>query len=441
VARKDRDAIWKPGYAGEVVYHRATTPVTRPPRRRRLVIGILAAVAMSVFVVTRLTADRDTATSAVLDRIPTHIRARWTATLEGPVAAVTGTDDVVVAWAGTELIAFDAGSGTERWRVSAPSDVGEIEVIHGVVVFHDLSGRAQSLAGFDLHDGRRLWSRMLRQGPQARLAADGLVITGLTAGGIVNSLQLVDPRTGNRLAAFEGDDITMSSTTIRRRVGDVVEWYDRTTFDLRDRIDLSTLALDRFHTAGVATDAGLVIATFDRAWLLNDDGTILSAVSLSQQLDAPWDLDELDGSGHHIVLQGVNATTLLTVDDGTLHEEWTRPVAPVDWMIDYSRTVFAMGQRSDDETALRVVAPTTARSIFSGRVPRLHGSALGGNGFVAGTEPTQDGSWSVVGYDFDGAELWRLPVATSGWPILLPGALLTVDQDDGAPAATLTLRS
>jgi hypothetical protein len=395
---------------------------------------------MSVFIVPHLTGDRDDVTSVALDRIPIHIRERWMATLEGPVTALTGTDEVVVAWAGTELVAFDAHSGIERWRVPAPSDDGEIEVIHGVVVFHDLTRRAQSLSGFDLHEGHRLWSRTLRHGPQASLDGDGLVITGVAAGGMVNSLQLIDPRTGNRLAAFGGDDITMSSTTIRLRVGDVVEWYDRTTFDLRYRIDLSTLGLDRFRTAGVATDVGLVIAAFDRAWLVDGTGTILSTLSFSQQLDAPWGLDELDGSGHHLVVQGVNATTLLTVDDGTLREEWTRPVAPVDWMIDYSRTMSAI-QRNEDETPVQVVAPTTGRAIFSGRQSRFHGPALGSNGFVAGTEPTEDGSWSVVGYDFDGHELWRLPVPSSGWPILLPGALLTVDQDAQAPTTILTLRS
>jgi hypothetical protein len=435
--------MWKPGFAGEVVYRGVTTPVTRPPRRRRLVagVGLLAVAAISLFLVPRFTAGRDAVTTAVVDRIPTHIRARWTATLDGPVAAVTGTDDIVVAWAGTELVAFDAGSGTERWRVSAPSGLGEIEVIHDVVVFHDLSGRAQLLAGFDLRDGRRVWSRMLRQGPQARLAADGVVIAGFTAGGIVNSLEFVDPRTGHRLAAFEGDDITMSSTTIRRRVGDVEEWYDRSTFDLRDKVDLRALALDRFRTAGVATDVGLVIATFDRAWLLDGRGTILSTVSFTHAVDAPWGLDELDGSGHHLVLQGVNTTTLLTVDGGILHEEWTRPVAPVDWMIDYSHTMSAIRQRNDDESAEPVVAPATGRAIFSGRQPQLHGAALGSNGFVAGTEPTENGSWSVVGYDYDGHELWRRPVPTGGWPILLPGALLTINQDSQGPRSTLTLFS
>ncbi len=442
MATHDPDAIWKPGYAGELAYHPVTRPQMRPPRRRRAIglgLGLVAAVTMSVFIVLRLTASGDTATSGPLDRIPAQIHERWTATLEGPVGAVTGTNDLVVVRAGRELVAFDAGSGIERWRAPAPSELGELEVLDAAVVYHDVSGRTESLAGFDVRDGRRLWSRTLRDGPRVRLGGGSLVVADFTAGGVVDSLAVLDPRTGRRLAAFEGDEITMSSTAIRRRIGDVVEWYDRKTFELRDRIDLSILALDGVRTAGAPTDAGLVIATFDRAWLLDGDGAILSTVSFSQQLTAPWSLDELDGSGHYVMLQGLNATTLLTVRDGGLHEVWTRPVTPVDWMFDFSRTILAVRQSSDEAGGLQVIDASRGRAIFSGRQPRLFGPALGANGFVAGTEPSEDGSWSVVGYDFDGAELWRLRVPASGWPILLPGALLTVDQDADARAVTLTL--
>ena len=441
---QDPDAIWKPGYTGEVVYRLATTQVTPPPRRRRLVVvgvAVAAAAATAALVVTRLTSDRDAADSSALDRIPTKIRERWTATFDRPIGAVTGTEDVIVAHAGTELVTLDAGSGTERWRVPAPSDIGELGVIDGVVVFHDVSASAPSLAGFDLHDGHRMWSKTLRQGPEVTLAGDSLLIPGFSAGGMVNSVELLDPRTGSRLAAFEGEEITMSSTAIRRRVNDVVEWYDRDTLDLRARIDLVPLGLDRFRTAGAPTDAGLVISTFDRAWLLDGDGAVVSSVSLSQRLDAPWNLDELDGSGRYVVLQGVNTTTLLTVRDGRLQELWTRPVVPVEWMIDYSRTILTVRQLTNEGTGLQVVDATTGRAIFSGRHPGLHGPALGRNGFVAGTEPDEDGSWSVVGYDFDGMELWRVPVPQRGWPTLVPGALLTIDDDTDARAATLTLLS
>ncbi len=443
MASEDPDAIWKPGYTGEIVYRPAPSEATRPSRRRRLVLGIgVAAVAAIVgLAVPRLTGDREGSDASALDRIPTQIRERWTATLNRPVGPVTGTDDVTVARAGRELVALDAHTGTELWRVPAPGDVGELEVMDGVVVYHDVTGRPQSLAGFDLEDGHRLWSKRLRQGPEMTLAGDHLVIPGFSAGGMVNSVEFLDPRTGSRLAAFEGEDIALSSTAIRRRVDDVVEWYDRDTFDLRARIDLATLGLDGLRTEGAPTDAGLVIATYDRAWLLDGDGEVVSSLSLSQKLVAPWSLDELDGTGRYLVLQGVDTTTLLTVRDGELVQLWTRPVAPIDWMMDYSRTIMTVQQRSLEGSAMvRVVDAPTGRAIFSGRQPGLHGPSLGRNGFVAGAEPADDGSWSVVGYDFTGTELWRLPVPKEGWT-LLPGALLTIDDEPDTRATTLTLLS
>jgi hypothetical protein len=445
VASEDPDAIWKPGYTGEIVYHPTTSKADRPSRRRRLLlaaVGVVVLAAIAVLTVPRLSGDSTDTDASALDRIPTHIRERWTARFDQPVGAVTGTADVIVARAGTELVALDAGSGAELWRVPAPGNAGELEVMDGVVVAHDVASHPQTLAAFDLHDGHRVWSKELRQDPQMTLAGDKVVIPGFSAAGMVSSVEFLDPRTGDRLAAFEGQEIAMSSTAIRRRVGAVVEWYDRDTFKLRARIDLARLGLDGIRTDGAPIDTGLVVATYDRAWLLDQDGGVVSSLSLSHKLVAPWSLDELDGSGRYLLLQGVDTTTLLSVRNGELVELWTRPVAPIDWMMDYSRTILTVQHRSIEGAALvRVVDAPTGRAIFSGRQPGLHGPALGRNGFVAGTEPTDDGSWSVVGYDFTGNELWRLPVPSSGWPTLVPGALLTISDDADTSATTLTLLS
>jgi hypothetical protein len=445
VASEDPDAIWKPGYTGEIVHRPTTTRADRPSRRRRLgvaAVGVVVVAAIAILAVPRLTGDSDDTEASALGRIPTHIRERWTARFDQPVGAVTGTADVIVAQAGTELVALDAGSGAELWRVPAPGDARELEVMDGVVVSHDVASHPQTLAGFDLHDGHRLWSKELGQDLQMTLAGDHVVIPGFSAAGMVSSVEFLDPRTAKRLAAFEGQEIAMSSTAIRRRVGHVVEWYDRDSFELRARIDLARLGLDGVRTDGAPTDAGLVIAAYDRAWLLDGDDEVVSSLSLSHKLVAPWSLDELDGSGRYLVLQGVNTTTLLSVRHGELVELWTRPVAPIDWMMDYSRTILTVQQRSVEGSALvRVVDAPTGRAIFSGRQPGLHGPALGRNGFVAGTEPTDDGSWSVVGYDFTGTELWRLPVPSRGWPTLVPGALLTIGGDTDTRATTLTLLS
>jgi hypothetical protein len=107
-------------------------------------------------------------------------------------------------------------------------------------------------------------------------------------------------------------------------------------------------------------------------------------------------------------------------------------------MMDHFRTVVTV---RDLEGAEQVVDASTGRAIFSGRQPGLDGLTLARNGFVAGTESGEDGSWTIVGYDFNGTELWRLPVPERGWPALLPGALLTVDHDTAGRATTLTLLS
>jgi outer membrane protein assembly factor BamB len=431
VATQDPDAIWKPGYTGEIVYRPSASATTRPPRRRLVLAAAIAAAAVTaVLVVSRFTAEHDANEPSGLERIPTQIRERWTATLESPLTAVTGTADSIVALAGIQLVTLDARSGTERWRVPAPSAVGDLEVIDDVIVFRDVAGAEQSLSGFDLHDGHRLWSKTFSRGPATTFAQDALVIPGFSAGGMVTFLEFLDPWTGSRMAAFEGEEVTMSSTAIRRRVDDVVEWYDRDTFDLQARADLASLALDPFPTAGAPTDAGLVIAAFDRAWLLDGDGAVASSLALSRKLVAPWRLDELDGSGRYLVLQGVDTTTLLTIRDGRLEELWTRRVVPIGSLVDYEQTILTV-QGWDSEwtpTGLQVLDATTGR-------------ALGRNGFVAGTEPADDGSWSLVAYDLEGTELWRLPVPTRGLPALLPGALLVADDETESRATILTLLS
>jgi PQQ-like domain len=442
VATQDPDAIWKPGYTGEIVYPAPTQESSPRPRGAWLVgAGVVAAIAIVGITVSRLVEDRDAGESSALDRIPTQIRERWTTTLDRPVVTVTGTADVVVALAGAELVTLDALSGAERWRVPAPAEVGELDVIDGVVVFHDLSPERSSLTAFDIRDGRRVWSKTLRHGPDVTLADDQLVVPGFGAGGMVSTLEFLDPRTGNRLAAFEGEEVSMSSTAIRRRVDDRVEWYDRDTFDLRAGVDLAPLGLDRLRTSGAPTDAGLVIATFDRAWLLDPDGAVVSSLSFSTRLTAPWSLDETDGSGRYVALQGVNATTLLTIRDGRLDELWTRPVTPVEWMTDYSRTIFTAERWNDGDPLMQVVDAATGQAIYSGRPRMLGGLPLSRNGFVAGTEPREDGTWTAVGYDFEGRELWRLPVPSRGWPMLLPGALLTLGYDAQVRTTRLTLLS
>jgi outer membrane protein assembly factor BamB len=450
VAARDPDAIWKPGYTGEVVWE-----PRRPPRRRW--VNLTAVVGMAVVaggvVAWSITRDGERAESAG-DRIPAHADERWTVTLDASsVGTVSGTGDTIVAAVGPEprLVALDADSGAERWRVPAPEDsLISLDVVDDVVVADYLdAGGDQSLAGFDLDDGHRLWTARVARG-RGSVITDALFVPRHDPAQVTAVVDLVDVTSGTHLASLAADEISMSSTSVILRHGDHVEWYDPATFERRGRVDLAALDLERFKAAIAPTDAGPVVATAQRAVLLDASGTVASSVGLSTERDGPPTLNELDGSGRFVVLQGATETTMLTVRAGRLEALWTRSARVVDWLIDDSHQLLAIlpwgdqpGAYDLDAPWMEVVDATTGRPIWAGRLTRsVEGSfsVLGGNGFVA-AGVTEFGPPSVAGYAFDGTELWRHPVLASGRPLtLLSGALVAV----GATAsgeATLTLLS
>ena len=444
MAARDPDAIWKPGYSGPVVY--AQPAQARPRRRRRLAViiaGMVAAIAVGLLV-SRIVVGGDAGESSKGERIPTQVREQWTTKLGGPVFSVTGTTDSIVAMTGADpaLVALDAGTGAERWRVPASAqNLTSMDVIDDVVVVQYFSAEGGSLAGFDVQDGRRLWSVQLRRAREA-LVADERVVGSLSPMA-ESGIDLYDPATGARLGSIEGDEVSISSASVRRRAGDVVELFDRNTFAPKGRIDLAGLGLDRFAVSAASTDAGLVVATFDRAILIDDDGTVVSSLALSRRLDAPWVLDELDGSGRFLVLRGRSRTTLLTVREGALGELWTRPAQVVGWFVDESHQVLALqpviGQPLPPP--MEVVEATSGRTIWSGQESTLRVAwtwgVLGRNGFIAAVE---DEPSTLGGYRLDGTLLWRLPVADRAWITFVPGALISVDVTTPA-SPTLTLFS
>jgi outer membrane protein assembly factor BamB len=451
VVDRDPDAIWKPGYAGEVVW--------QPQRRPRRTWTPIAAVVVAAVVAGGLAAwsikrDGEGGESAG-ERIPTHADERWTVTLDASsVATVTGTGDTIVAAVGPEprLVALDADSGAERWRVPAlDKSLISLNVVDDVVVADYLdTGGDQSLAGFDLGDGRRLWTATVAQGGGS-IVTDELIVPRLVRAQVTAVVDLLDVTSGNHLASIAADEISMSSTSIIRRQANVVEWYDPDTFDRRGRFDLAATDLERFKSSFAPTEAGLVVATSQQAVLVDASGTVVSSVRLSTGRDGPPTLDELDGSGRFVVLQGATDTTMLTIQDGRLEALWTRSARAVDWLIDDSHQLLAIlpwgdqpGAYDLDAPWMEVVDATTGRPIWAGRLTRsLEGSfsVLGGNGFVAAGASTAFGPPSVAGYAFDGTELWRRPVVAGGRPLtLLSGALVVVGAT-ASGAATLTLLS
>ncbi len=449
MANRDPDALWKPGYTGEVVWK----PRGRPRRPLTPLVAAAVVVVAGGLAAWAITRDGERAESAG-DRIPAHADERWTVTLDASsVATVTGNGDTIVAAVGPEprLVALDADSGAERWRVRTPDDsLISLDVVDDVVVadYLDADGD-QSLAGFDLGDGRRLWTARVARG-RGSVITDALFVPRLDRAEVTAVVDLVDVTSGTPIASLAADEISMSSTSLVRRQGDDVEWYDPDTFQRRGRVDLAALDLEPFQAAIAPTDAGPVVATARQAVLLDASGRVASAVRVSTERDGPPTLDELDGSGRFVVLQGATETTMLAARDGRLEALWTRSARVVDWLIEDSHQLLAIlpwgdqpGAYDLDAPWMEVVDATTGRPIWAGRLTRsVEGSfsVLGSNGFVA-AGVAEFGPPSVAGYAFDGTELWRHAVLAGGRPLtLLSGTLVSVGATTSGEA-TLTLLS
>ena len=451
MAARDPDAIWKPGYTGEIVWERRPRPRRTWTIVAAPVVALVLAGGLAAWWTTRDGEGREPAS----DRIPTHADERWSVTLDASsVAAVTGTGDTIVAATGPEprLVALDADSGSVRWRVPAPDEsLVSLQIVDGVLVADYLdAGGDQSLAGFDLGDGRRLWSARVAGG-RGSIVSDALIVLRLDRATVTPVVDLIDVTTGNHRASLAADEISTSSTSIIRRQGDHVEWYDPATFERRGRIDLVPLGLERSRFTVVPTDAGVVIATGQKAMLLDASGAVVSSIDLPPGFDPSPTIEELDGSGRYVVLQGATDITMLTIRAGRLETLWSRSARAVDWLIDDSHRFLALLPWGDQPGAydlnapwMEVVDATSGRPIWAGRLSRsVKGSfsVLAGNGFVAAGASPEFGTPSVAGYAFDGTELWRHPVVAGGRPLtVLPGALVAVETAPSG-AATLTLLS
>jgi outer membrane protein assembly factor BamB len=452
MADRDPDAIWRPGYAGEVVW-RPSRP-RRPVPKLLVIAAGLALAAAGALAMSRL-APGGTPRSSGRGPIPTGADERWAVTLDASsVAAVTGNEDAIVAAVGPqpELVAFDAGSGAERWRAPAPAaSLMSLKMVDSVVVADYLDpGGDQTLVGFDLDDGHQRWRTRVANG-RGSLAGDGLVVPRSARPGIRTSIELLDTTNGARIGSIEADEVSMSSMSVHRRTGDVVEWYDPGTFERRGQLDLALLDLESFETDVAPTDAGLVVTTARQALLVDASGSVVSSLRLPSEIDGPTTLDELDGSGRFVVLQGATDTAMLSVREGRLDLLWTRSARAVDWLIDDAHQFVAILPWGDQPGAYDLGAPwielvdaTTGRPTWAGRLSRAVEGAfdvLGRNGFVAAGDLVGGGAQSVAGYTFDGTELWRHPVGAGGRPLaLVPGGLVKVGTT-ASGAATLTLLS
>lgn len=337
------------------------------------------------------------------------------------------------------------------------TDVAALEVVEGVVVsvYLDDDGE-QSIAAFDVHDGQRLWSETLAMGGQAMIADGQILVVRFGPSGRVVAVEVVEPATGDRVGSVAGDEVALSRTSIQSRAGNAIDWYERASLEHRGRLELPADGLAGIPVAGVApTEVGLVVAASGAVKLLDGGGAVQSAVQLSTEPDRydVLQVDELDGSGRFVALQGRGRLTMLSIDDGRLTELWGSRAWVVDWLIDDTRQLVALVPQTDEVgdggdaaggRSLEIVDATTGDPVWTGRLARAlvpFRGILTRNGFIAAAELEGNGSSAITGYAFDGTSRWRHPVADGVRTSFVPGALVTVDSDKTTGAATLTLLS
>jgi len=184
----DPDALWKPGFAGEVVYPtRDPVPaprLSRSLRHHRVLVGativVAALVAVTAIAITRLGGDP---AQAAAPRLPLHGTERWSVTMPGQVWHITASDDVVLAAAhgsDARITALRADTGAELWSRSGDrARLAAVGIMGDTALFLTSPSRGDDdLVGVDLHSGVERWRQpMPTKGSMVQVAGHHVLVT------------------------------------------------------------------------------------------------------------------------------------------------------------------------------------------------------------------------------------------------------------------------
>jgi outer membrane protein assembly factor BamB len=452
----DPDALWKPGFAGEVVYPtRDPVPTPHPARRRRgwRVVGVIAAPAVIAVVATVMRWRSDEAAAAVAEpRLPTGVTTRWSVALPGQVWDLTVSDDVVLAAAhGSQLriAALAADTGAELWsRHADQAALAAVGVLGDTALFLSSPTRGDDdLVGIDVHTGTERWRRPQPTKDSTVLVEDHhVVVTRTIAAGQVGAgvgdlagVDLIDPHDGSIRASIDGPAVDLGRTEVTVREGDTFDVYDLDTFERTAHVTIP--ALGGAAAALVVTPHGVVAVSSDRARLLGADSRVIAEVALDPT--PPITAPTAFAFGGHVGALVGKTLTVLQVDEGRLGTAWSRDALVVDGAF-AARPLLAIAPADADDQAVAdvpidVVDATTGEPVWSGHaLMPSDGPILTASGFVA-TAP--DGDESIMfGVDPAGRTLWTQPVGRAALTTIGAGALLEVRPTPGdATSSTVTL--
>jgi outer membrane protein assembly factor BamB len=357
-------------------------------------------------------------------RLPATSAVIWTSKIDAPnegasdpAFIVDGRSTVVVilddTTDGATLIGLDATSGAERWRTRAdfePSAATLLGVIDGVLVIERNDLVARSLVGVETATGDMVWELDTRDNGVHVILSGTDVITRVSFTGD-ERLTFIDPASGGEVARINGRILgtDLSGT-----------WFVSSGRRLLS-IDLADGYTEPTEIASSATNWDSPTTVVEgRVIVVDTDGTLAEVLPDSTDLVS---LVTVGGNLPDIAsLISTGGPTLMGIGDGkVLGATLTGDQVVINWQLDASVRVVDVTRRgllvavSDATNGLIDGVDLAVIDAVSGERLAAIGSApsqdelprLLGDGFVV-TDDAQLG-FERIGYDLDGAEVWRLP--------------------------------
>ena len=454
----DPDALWKPGFAGEVVYPTRGPPAPRASRPRRdhhLVVGAAVVVTLLAGVVAAFAVTRGEPgpPAAAAPQVPTHVVTRWTATVPGQVWSVTASDDVVLAAAHgsrTSITALRADNGAELWSRSGDRATLAAVGIMGDTAFYLTSPTRgdDDLVGVDLHTGAERWRRPVpTKSSLVQVAGHHVLVTrvALDRPWRTVGVDLLDADDGAIRASVDGSRVTIRGHDIEVRDGATFDLYDIETLARTTHVSIAELGDDPASVVRVG-DA-IVALTTAQALLVDDSGAVRQRVPLrfANPVFDPYGLV----FGDHVAMLMSSGLVVLRLVDGTLQEVWRRDAYAMDEVVDGARPLVALSladplSTSGTDIPTAVVDLASGATVWTGQLdrPRSGGRILTATGFVADHSAPDPGGprRTIVGIDPHGRTMWTETVSPTTYAVVGSGALVTVEPTPGHAAdSTVTL--
>lgn len=248
-------------------------------------------------------------------------RVVWRATAGARLSAGAGSDGRVAAvvTVGGEVVAFDASNGAERWRAPVGAEVLAPPAVTAAAVVVRASDHR--VTGFDVNDGRQLWTFERTTPPLALRSSAGMLSDGRVAiigypGGKLVAIDTVNgaplweltvatPRGVTELERIA--DIAGTAVVSRREICAVAFQGRATCFDLESgnaiwsREFSSAVGMDRDTRLVFITDAGDAVHALDAfsgSSVWKQDAMTRRKVSRPVALDDFVAVGDMDGYVH-----------------------------------------------------------------------------------------------------------------------------------------------